>query len=440
MSARRFPLIREEANPDKLTLVLEPEAAAVYCQNMTAIQRAAYCIAPRPFTSDNYLVVDIGGGTVDIVAYRINKTPEPHMEVIHEPTGGAWGGTKVNLEFKEFLENITADKDFSQYVGTPSETENAVHQADLDEIVYKTFESQKTILGDRNLTENGTIMVQLNYTFLQKYRDQLQDSIQRMQAKNESHTTYSGNGIRITYEKLRMFYDPVIKGIVESVEAVLKEVTEVRTIYLVGGFGGCRYIHDKLHTHFGDRYKYIVPEGRNYAVVKGAAMMRKNPDFLQSRRVDATYGVRAAIKFEKGKHEEMYHISNMCTNMCTNIFSTFVEKGDVVSSRDMYMMTYTPESRDQKEIRVQIYSSSEKDVWYTTGKRPSHARNSTTWADVQKIGELLIPFCNAGGDDSNLEDQQVDVMFDFSTAEIKVNGYHHKSQTKVRVVLDFLEA
>ena len=402
---------------------------------MTAKQRATYCTSQAPFTSDNYLVVDIGGGTVDIVAYRINENPETHMEVIHEPAGGAWGATKVNLEFKKFLESITGDDGFSQYIGIHSERKSAVHQADLDEIIYETFESQKTIFGDKQLAESGKITVQLNYSFLQQYKDRVVENIQDLQAQNKTHTSYSGSSIRITYEKLKTFYNPIVDGIVESVEKVLNDVTDVHTIYLVGGFGGCRYIHDKLLAHFGYKYKFITPEGRNYAVVKGAVMMRKNPEFVQSRRVDATYGVQTSIPFEEGKHEEMYRTSR---NMCTDIFSTFVEKGDVVTSRDVYMMTYTPQSRDQQQMRVQIYSSSEKDVWYTTGKRPSHARNTTTWADVQKIGELIVPFRKV--DSSNFKDQRVDVMFDFSTAEIKVSGYDRKSQTKVRVVLDFLEA
>ena len=416
--------------------MLEPEAAAVYCQNMTTRQRAMYCITPQPFKSDNYLVVDIGGGTVDIVAYRINKDPDRHMEVIHEPAGGAWGGTKVNLEFKQFLENITGDEGFSQYIGTCSETDNAIHQVDLDEIVYETFESQKTIFGDKQMDENGKITVQLNFTFLEKYKDQVVRNIQAIETRSESHTSYRGNSIRITYEKLKTFFNPIVDGIIECVGKVLNDVPEVDTIYLVGGFGGCKYIYEKLKAHFGDKYKFITPEGRNYAVVKGAAMMGKNPEFLQARRIDATYGVRASIPFEEGKHEEMYRTSK---DMCTDIFSTFVERGDVVNLREVYMKSYTPQSRNQKQMRVQIYSSSEKDVWYTTGKRPSHARNSSTWADVQKIGELLVPFRTAESDDSDLDDRKVDVMFDFSTAEIKVNGYDCKSQTKARVVLDFLE-
>ena len=116
--------------------------------------------------------------------------------------------------------------------------------------------------------------------------------------------------------------------------------------------------------------------------------MGKNPELLQARCVDATYGVRVSIPFEEGKHEEIYRTPAKTTNRvdyrCLNIFSTFVERGDVVHLKDVYAMTYSPMRKDQDEMRVQIYSSSEKDVWYTTGKRSSHdmASSSTDWADV----------------------------------------------------------
>ena len=397
-----------------------------------------YCDVKTPFTADNYLVVDIGGGTVDIVAYRVNRDPEPHMEVLHEPTGGAWGGTKVNLEFKRFFESLTGNEGFSKYLDTGSETKNSKHQAHLDEIVQETFECQKTIFGDKQLVQTGKISVHLNSSFLRIYENHMMQKIEEMQAKMGKNAYIIDNDMRITYDKLKTFYTPIVRGIIKSVESVLSHIANVHTIYLVGGFGGCHYIYSEMKAHFGEKYKFITPRERQYAVVNGAAMLGKNPEFLKARRIDATYGVRAGIPFIEGRHEEEYRCkaSEWEIVMCSNIFATFVERGDVVNSCDVYKMTFTPERQDQKQIRVQIYSSPETDVWYTTGKRPSHARsrNSTGWTDVQKIGELIIPF---HGDSS---DQTVDVMFDFSTAEIKVSGYHRKSQTQVRLVLDFLEA
>lgn len=431
----------EEDNPDKLTLVLEPEAAAFYCQNMTAMQRAMYCNVKTPFTSDCYLVVDIGGGTVDIVAYRINQSPEPHMEVIYEPTGGAWGGTKINLKFKNYLEDLIKDKGFSRFIDTQCKMKNAKHKADLDEIVQESFECQKTIFGNKKLTEKGKITIQLNSSFMREYKDEVERAVRELHASNERHTNISDSDLRITYAMVKTFYTPVVEGILECVARVLNDVTGIHTIYLVGGFGGCQYIHLTMKTYFGEDYNFVTPREREFAVVKGAALLGKNPEFLKARRVDATYGVGAIIPFEEGKHEVEYRVPSTSegqVDMCSDIFATFVERGDVVDSKNVYMMTFSPHSKDQKFMRVQIYSSSERDVWYVTGKRPSsERRDGRDWDYVQKIGELMIPFHNAESGDSN--DRAVDVMFDFSTAEVKVSGYNRQSRAKVKLVLDLLE-
>ena len=434
---------------------------------MSARQRALYCNVRGSFKSQSYVVVDVGGGTVDIVAYQIRKLPEPHMEVLHEPTGGAWGGRNVNLKFKTFLETLTGDKGFLKYIEMGTEEKRAKHRAELDEIVEECFESQKTIFGDDDLDESARITVHLNFSFLKEYRSEIEQSIH---SRNIHQASVDDSDLCITYEKVKDFFNPVVDGIIECAASVVTDVPDARTVYLVGGFGGCQYIYNRLCARFGENYKFVTPEGRNYAVVQGAAMMRQKPLFLNARRVDATYGIETSIPFEEGKHDPQYRIRSTVPgepDMCSNIFTTFVEKGDVVTSQDVYMMTFTPERNDQRYMKVLIYSSSEKDVWYTTGKRPAGESNSETWADVQHIGELIIPFRTTDGDetvedgyetvedgyetvedgdetaedgDETVEDQAVDVMFDFSGAEIKVTGFHRSSETEVRVVLNFLEA
>ncbi|CAI8050492.1 Heat shock 70 kDa protein 12A [Geodia barretti] len=441
VSERQFIHMPEEENPDKLSLVLEPEAAAFYCQNISAIQRASHCNVKGSFKSDSYVVIDVGGGTVDIVAYQVCKFPEPHMEVLHEPTGGAWGGRRVNLEFKNFLQNLAGDIGFTQYINMASEKRCAKHCAELDEIVEENFEAQKTIFGDNDLNRDAKITVHLNFSFLKTYESELEKKIQDMHIQKIEHATIDDSDLRITYEKVQLFFDPIVDGIIECVAKVFSDVPDAYTVYLVGGFGGCQYIYNKLCARFGEKYKFITPEGRNHAVVKGAAMMKKTPQFLNARRVDATYGIETSIPFENGKHDELYRVPATVEgepDMCSNIFTTFVEKGDVVSAQDVYMMSFTPERKDQRYMKVMIYTSLEKDVWYTTGKRPSSGESNGTYEDVNMIGELFVPF-RAVESDESAEDQIVDVMFDFSGAEIKVTGFHRKSATEVRVVLNFLD-
>ena len=437
-------LIAEEDNPNKLTLVLEPEAAALFCQTMSQRACAQYCTAEEPFNSDSYLVVDIGGGTVDTVAYQIKgdgDTVLPHIRIIHEPNGEPCGGSGVNEEFKKFLEKLTGDPGFSRYVQTDSHETNAKHQAYLDKIFNEQFECQKTIFGNKQLDEDGKVSITLNSSFIKCYGTQIEEHVQEINTTEEKpYTRFSSetDELRISYSKLKNLFNPVVEGIIQCVANVLNNVPNVHTIYLVGGFGGCEYIHSELKSHFKGNFKFITPREKEHAVVRGAAMIRRNPEFIKARVIDATYGVRVQIPFVRGLHDEEYRCRVPGKqDVCSDIFATFVEKGDVVTPNHVYMKTFYPEREDQKSMRVQIYSSKEKDVWYTTGKPSVNATDSGLWLNVRKIGELKVPFRKRRGDETECADQSVNVMFDFSTAEIIVTGSYNGSDTPLRLVLDF---
>lgn len=441
----RNVLIPEEDNPHKITLVVEPEAAAFYCQNMSQYTYAQYCKPTEQYKSDTYLVVDIGGGTVDIVAYRIvDKHSEPHMEIIHEPTGGSWGGSGVNAEFKKFIESLTQDVCFSRYIQTSSQETNSKQQIYLDKIVHESFECQKILFGDKTLNEDEKVSINLHSSFIKCYGPQIEDEVAKIfktEKKPQTRFSSDDNELRIGYNKLKLFVEPIVKGIIQCVAKVLNNVPCVQTIYLIGGFGGCEYIRSELQSHFKSHYKFITPREKEHAVVKGAAMMRKNPELILARRVDATYGIRVRIPFIHQLHDEQYRCKAPGrVDMCSNIFATFVEKGDVVSPDYVYMKTFNPERKEQTFMQVQIYSSAEKDIWYTTGKPPLQAMSTRQWVHVQKIGELKVPFRKNRVENDDTADRAIDVMFDFNTAEVIVTGRYRDSSTTFRLVLDFLDA
>ena len=50
---------------DRLRIITEPEAAAVHCARLTDLHNL------KP--SQNFIVADAGGGTVDLAAYKVSK-------------------------------------------------------------------------------------------------------------------------------------------------------------------------------------------------------------------------------------------------------------------------------------------------------------------------------------------------------------------------------
>ncbi len=422
-----------ESAPDKLSLALEPESASIFCQNMSKQSAATYCQTAPPFRASCYIVVDIGGGTVDISAHRISSSTGGHVDIIHPPTGNDWGGTRVNKEFRKFLEELVSDSGFLKYCNTGSAQRNAKHKADLNCLINDTFEKQKKIFGSRD-SRSGKLGVHLPYSFMTTYQADVQRGLLQY---NRSEVQLNGQDLRMSYTKMGEFFKPVIDGVLSCMARTLNEVeARVESVYLVGGFGGCRFIFTAIHERFGDKYRYIVPAEPDFAVVRGAVLFHRNPEFVRARKVDATYGLRTNLKFDPSIHDDEYKWKDDdAVDRCKNIFSTIVERGDTVATDDIFTTDFFPIYHGQKSVRIIIYSSPEKDVWYTTGKRGKGSQTSQL-ATVRKLGEFEVNMPISSGDKS----RTVDVTFDFSHTEIQVKGYDRTSGTEVKVVLDFLSA
>ncbi|WAR31533.1 HS12B-like protein [Mya arenaria] len=90
----------------KLTLALEPEAASLYCRHLPIDKNVGHSDARlHKFPEGTkYMVLDAGGGTVDITVHEI--VSENTVRELHKASGGAWGGIKVDEDFEKLLDEL----------------------------------------------------------------------------------------------------------------------------------------------------------------------------------------------------------------------------------------------------------------------------------------------------------------------------------------------
>ncbi|XP_052781107.1 heat shock 70 kDa protein 12A-like isoform X2 [Mya arenaria] len=86
-----------------LIIALEPEAAAVYCRFLQKKNEEDSSLSTFK-TGSKVLVVDAGGGTVDIAVQEVAENGS--MKNIYKASGGDWGGTKVDEAYVIFLQNM----------------------------------------------------------------------------------------------------------------------------------------------------------------------------------------------------------------------------------------------------------------------------------------------------------------------------------------------
>lgn len=414
----------EEGNPEKLSLALEPESASIYCHEKCKQQLTQYTEAAQ-YT---YLIVDIGGGTVDMCVHQYRKLPQPHITEAYPSSGNDYGGAKVNNEFEEFLEDLVNDKHFKRFLSTSSDKVNAKNLTSLNQLLNETFEKKKVRFGDKE-QRNGKLSIQLPCAFLTAYVDEIKES-----TAHRSDVELVEQELRISCELMSSFFKPIKEGILEHIKDMLECKPDIKIIYLVGGFGGSKCIETAIQEHFNG--KCIVPIEPAYAVVKGAVLQKQKPNAIKSRRADATYGVNTCIPFINGLHNTKYLFNDDDgKSMCSSIFHTIIERGDIIESGYAFVSTLCPIKHNQTEMDLVFYSSEENDIFYVTGEWGENSRKDEP-APVQEIGKIVLQMPEMAGD----KEREVDVTFIFSHTEIQVRAFDQTSKTEVKVVLDFLSS
>ena len=270
---------------EKLSLALEPESAAIHCQRKAteAGKGEEYVVKTK-----SYIVIDIGGGTVDIASHRI---VEGRIEEIVIPVGNFWGGTTVNEEFSKFLQKFVGDPKFSRYVENSSPEIKARHKADLIKLLYTGFETQKRRFGSGE--PGKSYVVEFPHSFFKEYEDSLVKTGKALE--DESVEVEDEGAVMIINDsKMAEFFKPAIDGIANLIESHLKEnqiACKIDTIYWVGGFGGCKYLRNKLERELNTvfqhyTYHYPVPPEPELAVIRGATAFRCDPSIVARRKTN----------------------------------------------------------------------------------------------------------------------------------------------------------
>ena len=347
-----------ELDPDQLSLALEPESGAIYCHEMRKRKQVAYpnpaSHTTSPPSSYSYLIVDIGGGTVDISAHQVSTSPSLSVHELHHPVGNGWGGLQVNKTFSEFLQKMVGDRLFSRYLHGNATT-RAANRFDLDELINDTFESRK-----RQYCRNPTkeVVVKLPDSFLNMYRGALVTLLEgqakqlHVEGRDREAVSLRESQLRIPPARMEQFFQPSLQGVFDCVDSLLASLLHeghrgVDTIYLVGGFGGCQYMYTAFRRRYGDIV--FVPPHPEFAIVEGAVMFRRDPAVVRSRKADATYG-KSVMRYFESFHDDRYRDGQFCKHL----FQTIVSVGERVRADCFYVTKSRPLTLDQRKMHIEV--------------------------------------------------------------------------------------
>ncbi|KAL3880726.1 hypothetical protein ACJMK2_032943 [Sinanodonta woodiana] len=360
-SAKQF--MREAAqnagiNGDQLMIALEPEAASMFCKHLPVDR-----ISGAPDTGisvfspgTKYLVLDAGGGTVDITVHEV--LADRKVRELHKASGGDWGGTQVDEAFKQLLIKIVGNDVMVRF--------SRNHTADyLD--MYREFETKKrAISGDIVGKVTFKIPIALKDIFEETTGEDIKDAI--AQTRYSEQLSWTGDKLRINADLMKCLFDSAISGMTNHLRQLFNEPTVkgTDTILLVGGFSDSPLLQEAVRKTFPDK-RLIIPQDAGLAVLKGAVIFGHQPESISARVAKYTYGIEVYRNFDAKIHPPSRKVVIDGIEKCKDIFSKHVEKGEtVIVGQAKPEQRYTPVEEGQKTLVMNVYISTDSDPKFVT--------------------------------------------------------------------------
>ena len=113
-----------DENSERLVLCLEPEAACLACEDQRLSGQGAADELQVLKRDDRFMVLDCGGGTVDITVHEVEETKPLMLSEVREPSGGPWGSTFVDQEFVKFMSKLIGEESWKAFKPSSAWGEN----------------------------------------------------------------------------------------------------------------------------------------------------------------------------------------------------------------------------------------------------------------------------------------------------------------------------
>ena len=414
---------------DRLTLALEPECAALFCQLANNDMIADHCQGHTFYTSECYMILDIGGGTVDIAIHELTK--DGKIRSVLPPKGNDYGGTKVNYKFSELLQKIVEDEGFNRFYKEPNDDlTEALHRAVISELIFQNFETHKTHFGNsQDSDQEQEVSIRLRDTFVKFYgEDVIEHGVESCQ---DGRIQFEDDALIIHFSYIRELFDDVTKEIIACMKEALEESPiTIDTVYLVGGFGGSEYIYEKVKADLLRRHiKVIVPKEYKFAICKGAVLFQQSPSVIKSRISDAYYGLSVHVTYDPTKHPSSHKVPNESLGRpdCRDVFYIFINKGQTVDCNASFENSFLPGNKTTDVASLSVYRTLRDGIKYTEDGERQPIEG------VKCIGSVSLKNLSC---DLPYEQRSIKVKFHYGGTELKVSGLYDPTQKKVHAAFD----
>ncbi|KAI9060753.1 hypothetical protein FKP32DRAFT_1577403 [Trametes sanguinea] len=349
---------------ERVHFVTEGEASLQFCVRGGL---AADIIAD----GESVMIVDAGGGTVDISTYSFLSTSPLTVEEIASADCLLQGSTRVNVRAGTFLRDRLKDSAYG------NEEDIKVMLDYFDKSTKPIFKDKK----DAAYIKFGTMKC------------------------NDPKVNIRRGQLTLTGAEMESFFAPCLEAIVRAITDQRQAAThEVSTIFLVGGFAASPWLYNNLQQELrGLGMTLYRPDTHTSKAVAEGAVSFYLEGFVSARVIKMTYGTEVNVEYDESdpehrprKHKRITRSSGR--QVLPGAFSTIISK---VRTQDRYQGTrvleeeersqsYVKESREARGLNsvsaeIMGYRGIKRDPCWKDVEPECFATLCTVFADTSKV-------------------------------------------------------
>ncbi|GLZ78688.1 hypothetical protein Afil01_34950 [Actinorhabdospora filicis] len=369
---------------ERLLIAVEPEVAALYCE-------AYHSTAAITTLGRRFMVVDAGGGTVDLTTYEVSA--EHKLTQLGYSPGDALGSAFVD---KRFVETLLAKR---LPVEVVDRFQREDPQATLD-LMDSWERAKRNFDPSRDAPLNIPIPVRI-YKLLDDA------ALARLEYEQDG----IDDSLVLTPLEVRRIFDHIIGDVLRLVDRQIEDAGEVASVLLVGGFAQSAYLEQRLRRYVeANGCNLVVPPNPSAAVLLGAVHYALTPDVVVARCSRYTYGVSTNLPVEDGFAGDLTRKwrDEWGQDMVADRFSIFVRRGDIVPVGENVVRHYWPIKPKQTSMDVTVYIAEDREPRYVDER--GCVKLGTITADLSKVAALPR------------DDQNVEVTMSFGGTEVVVDA------------------
>ena len=269
------------------------------------------------------------------------------------PSGGSFGGTKINNVFIEVLRDIFGENILNEF--KTQNIENFYYMLDRFELKKKTFKGTDKIVLQFPLS--------LQRTFTDITGKTVADGVRQSPHKDE--ISFRQDKMHISLSLARNMFDEAVVKIVAQTREIVDNVGNIDMLVLVGGFSESPYLKEAMFSTFKSQLKIFSPTEPSSAVLKGAVLYGHQPDAITSRVCRYTYGIARMMRFKKNIHRSDKRIVIDDVSWVDGLFCKHIEVGETVRMDDNFEAhEYYPVTNNMTQASLEVYASPQKHIMY----------------------------------------------------------------------------